>query len=155
MYQIKMGKQNQYIAQLEKLLTHLKNAKLGYLKAADHANSPEEKRYLNQEALLRNRYFQEALNEIQNLGMSYDDLVVSGFNFNQLLISSIDTLKATAVEKCLEADTILIEIYQAIGKIDCDTTKFKNNLDRLLEAAEKNEILVSNYPTKKEIDSRY
>ena len=56
-----MGKQNLYIAQLEKLLTHLKNGKLGYLKAADHANTSEEKRYFNQEALIRNRYFQEAL----------------------------------------------------------------------------------------------
>ena len=150
-----MGKQNQYIAQLEKLLTHLKNAKLGYLKAADHANTSEEKRYLNQEALLRNRYFQEALNEIQNLGMSYEDLVVSGFNFNQLLISSIDTLKATALEKCIEADKILIEIYQTIGEIDRETTKFKNNLNRLLEAAEKNEILATNYPAKKEINYQY
>ena len=37
-----MGKQNQYIAQLEKLLTHLKNAKLIYLKAADEANASEK-----------------------------------------------------------------------------------------------------------------
>ena len=44
-----MGKQNQYIAQLEKLLTHLKNAKLIYLKAADEANASEEKRFFNQD----------------------------------------------------------------------------------------------------------
>ena len=116
-----MGKQNLYIAQLEKLLTHLKNGKLGYLKAADHANTSEEKRYFNQEALIRNRYFQEALSEIQNLGMSYDDLVVGGFNFNQLLISSIDTLKATALEKCIEADKMLVEIYQSILALNQET----------------------------------
>src|SRR6056300_777351 len=139
-----MGKQNLYIAQLEKLLTHLKNGKLGYLKAADHANTSEEKRYFNQEALIRNRYFQEALSEIQNLGMSYDDLVVGGFNFNQLLISSIDTLKATALEKCIEADKMLVEIYQSILALNQET-KFESNLNRLTQASEQNEMLVKKY----------
>ncbi len=149
-----MGKQNLYIAQLEKLLTHLKNGKLGYLKAADHANTSEEKRYFNQEALIRNRYFQEALSEIQNLGMSYDDLVVGGFNFNQLLISSIDTLKATALEKCIEADKMLVEIYQTILALNQET-KFESNLNRLTQASEQNEMLVSKYTAEKEINPLY
>jgi len=149
-----MGKQNLYIAQLEKLLTHLKNGKLGYLKAADHANTSEEKRYFNQEALIRNRYFQEALSEIQNLGMSYDDLVVGGFNFNQLLISSIDTLKATALEKCIEADKMLVEIYQSILALNQET-KFESNLNRLTQASEQNEMLVSIYTAEKEINPLY
>ncbi|MBT3542570.1 MAG: DUF2383 domain-containing protein [Flavobacteriaceae bacterium] len=149
-----MGKQNLYIAQLEKLLTHLKNGKLGYLKAADHANTSEEKRYFNQEALIRNRYFQEALSEIQNLGMSYDDLVVGGFNFNQLLISSIDTLKATALEKCIEADKMLVEIYQSILALNQEI-KFESNLNRLTQASEQNEMLVSKYTAEKEINPLY
>lgn len=149
-----MGKQNLYIAQLEKLLTHLKNGKLGYLKAADHANTSEEKRYFNQEALIRNRYFQEALSEIQNLGMSYDDLVVGGFNFNQLLISSIDTLKATALKKCIEADKMLVEIYQSILALNQET-KFESNLNRLTQASEQNEMLVSKYTAEKEINPLY
>ena len=149
-----MGKQNLYIAQLENLLTHLKNGKLGYLKAADHANTSEEKRYFNQEALIRNRYFQEALSEIQNLGMSYDDLVVGGFNFNQLLISSIDTLKATALEKCIEADKMLVEIYQSILALNQET-KFESNLNRLTQASEQNEMLVSKYTAEKEINPLY
>ncbi|MDB2491712.1 PA2169 family four-helix-bundle protein [Flavobacteriaceae bacterium] len=149
-----MGKQNLYIAQLEKLLKHLKNGKLGYLKAADHANTSEEKRYFNQEALIRNRYFQEALSEIQNLGMSYDDLVVGGFNFNQLLISSIDTLKATALEKCIEADKMLVEIYQSILALNQET-KFESNLNRLTQASEQNEMLVSKYTAEKEINPLY
>ena len=46
-----MSKQNQYIAILEKILTHLKNSKLEYFKASDHAISPEKKRFLNQQGL--------------------------------------------------------------------------------------------------------
>ncbi len=52
-----MGKQNQYIAQLEKLLTHLKNAKLSYLKAADEANASEEKRFLQSRSSSKKSFF--------------------------------------------------------------------------------------------------
>jgi hypothetical protein len=89
-----MSKRNQHIATLEKLLTHLRNAKLEYLKAADRALVSEDKRYFNQQAMIRNRFFQEILSELQSPWTSYDDLVVSRFNFDQLLISSIDHLKA-------------------------------------------------------------
>ena len=129
-----MGKQNQYIAQLEKLLTHLKNAKLTYLKAADEANASEKKRFFNQEALLRNRFFQEVLSEIQTLGMSYDDLVIGGFNFNQLLISSIDLLKKSALDKCAQSDKTLLEIYSKILPFMLDTSKFDRHIDGIKKA---------------------
>jgi len=129
-----MGKQNQYIAQLEKLLTHLKNAKLTYLKAADEANASEKKRFFNQEALLRNRFFQEVLTEIQTLGMSYDDLVIGGFNFNQLLISSTDLLKKSALDKCAQSDKTLLEIYSKILPFMLDTSKFDRHIDGIKKA---------------------
>ena len=72
------------VALLEKLLTRLKNTKLEYLKAADHANDPGKKRFFNQQAMLRNRFFQEILSELQNQGMNYDDLIISRLNFDQL-----------------------------------------------------------------------
>ena len=86
--------------------------------------------------------------------MSYDDLVVGGFNFNQLLISSIDTLKATALEKCIEADKMLVEIYQSILALNQET-KFESNLNRLTQASEQNEMLVSKYTAEKEINPLY
>ena len=46
-------------------------------------------------ALIRNQIFQQVLIELQMLGVSFDDLIVSKFNFDQLLVSSIDTFKAT------------------------------------------------------------
>ena len=130
-----MGKQNQYIAQLEKLLTHLKNAKLSYLKAADNANTSEEKRYFNQEALLRNRFFQEVLSEIQSLGMSYDDLVLGGFNFNQLLISSVNILKASALEK--------------------DTSKFDRHIQGIEKTLDENKYFASTSLTKNQVNRLY
>ena len=42
-----MVNKNSFIAQLEKLLLHLKNSKLEYLKASDKINPPQIKRYFN------------------------------------------------------------------------------------------------------------
>ena len=106
-----MLKQSQYISILEKILTHLKNSKLEYFKASDHAVSPDQKRFFNQQGLQRNRFFQNVLSELQQLGVSSDDLIISKFNFDKLLISTIDTLKASALEKCLHSDESLLEMY--------------------------------------------
>jgi len=150
-----MGKQNQYIAQLEKLLTHLKNAKLSYLKAADEANASEEKRFFNQEALLRNRFFQEVLSEIQTLGMSYDDLVIGGFNFNQLLISSVDILKNSTLDKCLQSDTILLEIYSKILPFIEDTSKFDRHINVINKAINENNPSFSMLAVENQINPSY
>ena len=150
-----MGKQNQYIAQLEKLLTHLKNAKLTYLKAADEANASEEKRFFNQEALLRNRFFQEVLSEIQTLGMSYDDLVIGGFNFNQLLISSIDLLKKSALDKCAQSDKTLLEIYSKILPFMLDTSKFDRHIYGIKKAIDESNSSFSEVPMENRMNSSY
>ena len=150
-----MGKQNQYIAQLEKLLTHLKNAKLTYLKAADEANASEKKRFFNQEALLRNRFFQEVLSEIQTLGMSYDDLVIGGFNFNQLLISSTDLLKKSALDKCAQSDKTLLEIYSKILPFMLETSKFDRHIDGIQKAIDESNSSFSEVPMENRMNSSY
>lgn len=143
-----MSKSNSNIALMEKLLTHLKNAKLEYLKAADHANHSEKKRFFNQQAMLRNRFFQEILSELQNLGIEFDDLIVSRFNFDQLLISSIDTLKLPAVEKCLEADKILLEFYKTLLEDSFEKEKFLQHKSCIEIALEQNKIISIQYQEK-------
>ena len=138
-----MAIQNKYIAQLEKLLTHLKNAKLVYLEAADHANNSDKKRYLNQQALKRNRFFQNTLSELQSLGMSYDDLIVSGFNFNQMLISSIETLNDSATNKCLKVDLNLSKIFQKIISFDFDTSIFEKHVETIEECIKNRNRLIN------------
>ena len=150
-----MSKRSQRIALMEKLLTHLKNSKLEYLKAADHANLSEKKRFFNKQALLRNRFFQEVLSELQSLGLTYDDLIISRFNFDQLLISSIDTLKATALEKCLQADKMLLELYAEFFESQGKNEKFLLHVETLKTAVNKNQSLVADYSIKKDITSNF
>lgn len=149
-----MSKRNRHIATLEKLLTHLKNAKLEYLKAADRALVSEDKRYFNQQAMIRNRFFQEILSELQTLGTSYDDLVVSRFNFDQLLISSIDHLKASAIEKCLEADKLLLDLYRTLFDQEFENSKLSQHLSSIEVALDQSQVIATEHHRhKKEVNS--
>ena len=92
-----MVDKNSFIAQLEKLLLHLKNSKLEYLKASDKINSPQLKRQFNLIATERNKFFQEILSLIQSFNISNDDLIIGRFNYDQLLISSIHEINSSPV----------------------------------------------------------
>lgn len=150
-----MSRNNQYIATLEKLLTHLKNSKLEYLKAADHADRSEKKRYFNKQALLRNRFFQEILSELQNIGIGYDDFIISRLNFDQLLISSIDKLRSNALDKCLESDKFLLEIYLSLRDSEFQNEKFLQHSSSIEIAIEQNQIYSSDYRIKNKVESDF
>ena len=150
-----MSRNNQYIAILEKLLTHLKNSKLEYLKAADHADRSEKKRYFNKQALLRNRFFQEILSELQNIGIGYDDFVISRLNFDQLLISSIDKLRSNSLDKCLESDKFLLEIYLSLQDSKFQNEKFLQHSSSIEIAIEQNQIYSSDYQIKNKVESDF
>ena len=150
-----MSRNNQYIAILEKLLTHLKNSKLEYLKAADHADRSEKKRYFNKQALLRTRFFQEILSELQNIGIGYDDFVISRLNFDQLLISSIDKLRSNALDKCLESDKFLLEIYLSLRDSEFQNEKFLQHSSSIEIAIEQNQIYSSDHQIKNKVESDF
>ncbi len=99
--------------------------------------------------MLRNRFFQEILSELQNLGIEFDDLIISRFNFDQLLISSIDTLKLPAVEKCLEADKVLLEHYETLLEDSFKKEKFLQHKSSIEVALEQNKVLSFQYQKKK------
>ena len=143
-----MLKQSQYIAILEKILTHLKNSKLEYFKASDHAVSPDQKRFFNQQGLQRNRFFQNVLSELQQLGVSSDDMIISKFNFDQLLISTIDTLKASALEKCLHSDESLLEMYTELEGYTNTNLNLAKHIETLEWAISQNKEWVSNFKVK-------
>tara|TARA_S200000501_G_scaffold377534_1_gene436290 strand:- start:2203 stop:2643 length:441 start_codon:yes stop_codon:yes gene_type:complete len=140
-----MSVKNKYISFLEQLLIHLKNAKLEYLRAGDVASRIEDKRYFNQQALLRNRFFHEVLSQLQNENINLKDLVVRNFNFDQLLISSIRGLKNSASEKCLEADSHLKELYQNIMLLPLDSSLFEKQFERIESAIAYHETLHTSF----------
>ena len=108
----------------------------------------KKKRFYNQQGLLRNRFFQDVLSEFQRLGMTSDDLVISRFNFDQLLISTIDTLKAPAIEKCLHADQALLELYSKLKELEFGNLDFVKHVELLEEAISHNKEWVLSFNVK-------
>ena len=138
-----MIRKNNFIAQLEKLLLHLKNSKLEYLKASDRINSPELKRYFNLIATERNKFFQEILSLIQSFNISYDDLIIGRFNYDQLLISSIHEIKSSPFKKCIKSDEILLKIYNKIEEIKGEAEIFSYQKNKIKNSLIKNPDLVN------------
>ena len=130
--------ENSFIAQLEKLLLHLKNSKLEYLKASDRINSPKLKRHFNLIATERNKFFQEILSLIQSFNISHDDLIIGRFNYDQLLISSIHEIKSSSIKKCIKSDEILLEIYSKIEKIKGSSKTFSAQKNKIKNSLIKN-----------------
>lgn len=120
------------------MLLHLKNAKLEYLKASDKVNSPNLKRYFNLVATQRNKFFQEVLSLIQSHNISYDDLIIGRFNYDQLLISSINETKSSPFKNCVKSDEILLEIYTKINEIKGDIKILSNQKIKVTNSLNKN-----------------
>jgi len=103
--------------------------------------------------MIRNRFFQEILSELQSLGTSYDDLVVSRFNFDQLLISSIDHIKTSAIEKCLEADKLLLDLYRTLFDQEFENSKLLQHLSSIEVALDQSQVIATEHRHKKEVNS--
>ena len=129
-----MKKTQSYISSLKQILTHLKNSKLEYLRAADLSNTSEMKRFFNQKALIRNRFFQDVLTELEGFGWSYEDLSENGFAFDQLLISSIESSNTSSMEKCIQFDLALEEVYLNIIPVQSDLTDFQKHLKSIQQS---------------------
>lgn len=111
-----MQNATRYIAILEKILTLLKNAKLEYLKASDELNRVEDKRYLNLQSTLRNRFFQDVTKLLRSLSIEVENLIIHRLNFEQIVISTIKKPIQSHLYKCIEYDKKLLELYDdAIG----------------------------------------
>ena len=113
-----MSSKTQFIAKLEKILTFLKNSKLEYLKASDRFNLPQNKRFFNMQATLRNRFFQDIASLLRSMNVEMDNLVINKLNFEQIVSSSNTKIKQSHLEKCIELDKQLVKLYEEALEIN-------------------------------------
>ena len=113
-----MSSKTQFFAKLEKILTFLKNSKLEYLKASDRFNLPQNKRFFNMQATLRNRFFQDIASLLRSMNVEMDNLVINKLNFEQIVSSSNTKIKQSHLEKCIELDKQLVKLYEEALEIN-------------------------------------
>lgn len=141
-----MKKETKFISILEKLLLHLKNAKISYVKASDKAIFPEDKRHFNKHTTLRNRFFLEIQSILHSKNIQLDDLIIENFNYDQLLISPINKKNITACEKCILADNIIIDLYKSLEELEMMNPSFLLHVETISDALEKNETYLEKFP---------
>lgn len=96
------------------ILQQLNVAKLEYMKAADLQLDAQKKRYLNQQGMLRNRFFQELMAYLRSHDISTETFVLRNINFNQRMITALNGRANDQTNKCIEADNILLSNYEKL-----------------------------------------
>jgi hypothetical protein len=96
------------------ILQQLNVAKLEYMKAADLQLDAQKKRYLNQQGMLRNRFFQEVMAYLRSHDISTETFVLRNINFNQRMITALNGRANDQTDKCIEADNMLLSNYEKL-----------------------------------------
>lgn len=135
---------SEYIAILKRILTLLKNSKLEYLKASDECNLSKDKRYLNLQSTLRNRYFQDVTKLLRSLNVEVESLVTHRLNFEQIVISSIKKSNHTHLHKCLEYDQKLLTLYDEALALDPSNSFLRNQQENISESVSDSIYLLEN-----------
>ena len=133
-----MSSHIQFIAKLEKILTFLKNSKQEYLKASDRFNHPENKRFFNMQSTIRNRFFQDIVSLLRSMSIEVDNLVINRLNFEQITSSSNTKTSQSLLQKCIEFDKKLIQLYEEALEIDSENDVLKHQSDKIAQVIEEN-----------------
>ena len=133
-----MSSHIQFIAKLEKILTFLKNSKLEYLKASDRFNLPENKRFFNMQSTIRNRFFQDIVSLLRSMNIEVDNLVINRLNFEQITSSSNTKTSQSLLQKCIEFDKKLIQLYEEALEIVSDNDVLKHQSHKITQVIEEN-----------------
>ena len=82
------------------------------------------------QATLRNRFFQDIASLLRSMNVEMDNLVINKLNFEQIVTSSNTKINQSHLEKCIELDKQLVELYEEALEID-------SNQDVLIHQNEK------------------
>lgn len=139
-----MSVQTQFIAKLEKILTLLKNSKLEYLKASDRFNLPENKRFFNMQSTIRNRFFQDIASLLRSMNVEIDNLVINRLNFEQITYSINTKTTQSHLQKCIEFDKKLVQLYGEALEIDSENKVLKLQNEKITKTIQEDIYLLEN-----------
>ena len=120
-----MAKEKNIIILLERLLNQSRQDKLMYLNAADKENLPTYKRFFNQQALYRNKMFNDFSAMLSDYGVEVEEVLLKRPDIRQLMSTSIKREKHNQFHKFLTQDLLFLENLNALIAAD---QKGKNQL---------------------------
>lgn len=132
-------------------LSECRSAKLSYLKSADKQHLPEHKRFLNLQATVRNRIYNDLLSILDEKGLKLSELFLQNHNRGEIMISSLATEKQNAFTKAMEKDESIIKYLFKIIDVEENT----NTQEKLIRFIDKLKIsLMTNQTFEKQTISQ-
>lgn len=125
-----MSKEKDCIVLLERLLNQSRQDKLMYLNAADKQDLPTFKRFFNQQALYRNRMFNDFSMRLSDFGIEADNVLLKRPDIRQLMVASPKREKSNPFAKCLVQDQLFKK--QLLSLIQIDTSGDSENYNKVL-----------------------
>ena len=113
-----MAKEKNIIILLERLLNQSRQDKLMYLNAADKENLPTYKRFFNQQALYRNKMFNDFSAMLSDYGVEVEEVLLKRPDIRQLMSTSIKREKHNPFHKFLTQDLLFLENLNALITAD-------------------------------------
>lgn len=137
-----MSKEKDCIVLLERLLNQSRQDKLMYLNAADKQDLPTFKRFFNQQALYRNRMFNDFSMRLSDFGIEADNVLLKRPDIRQLMVASPKREKSNPFAKCLAQDQLFKKQLLSLIKIDAcgDSEHYNKVLAKIEDSIETNEL---------------
>ena len=137
-----MSKEKDCIVLLERLLNQSRQDKLMYLNAADKQDLPTFKRFFNQQALYRNRMFNDFSMRLSDFGIEADNVLLKRPDIRQLMVASPKREKSNPFAKCLAQDQQFKKQLLSLIQIDAsgDSENYNKVLAKIQDSIETNQL---------------
>ena len=138
-----MTTEKKHIALLEQLLHQSRQDKLMYLNTADNQDLPLFKRFFNQQAIVRNKMFNDFNLLLSQLNVDVDAIMVKRSDIRQFMVTTPKREKNNPFNRCLKQDLLLkkqLEAILAIDKIEANHEIYRKQLAKIKQSIATNEL---------------
>ena len=149
-----MAKEKDIIILLERLLNQSRQDKVMYLNAADKQNLPTYKRFFNQQALYRNKMFNDYSAILSEYKIEVEEVLLKRPDIRQLMSTTIKREKHNPFNKFLSQDLLFLENLNAlidVDKNDKNQVIYHKQLLKITACIENNKYLSKEISTKEMI----
>lgn len=146
-----MAKEKDIIILLERLLNQSRQDKLMYLNAADKENLPTYKRFFNQQALYRNKMYNDYSALLSEYGIEVEEVLLKRPDIRQLMSTSIKREKHNPFNQFLTQDLLFVENLNALiiaDQSDKNQVIYHKQLLKITTSIETNKSLSQEITTK-------
>jgi thiaminase len=149
-----LAREKDIIILLERLLNQSRQDKIMYLNAADKQNLPIYKRFFNQQALYRNKMFNDYSAILSEYKIEVEEVLLKRPDIRQLMSTTIKREKHNPFNKFLSQDLLFLENLNAlidVDKNDKNQVIYHKQLLKITACIENNKYLSKEISTKEMI----